>query len=122
VSIDSFTKEAQGSGVGPREISDISWKTIKLFLENAAILTFFKGKKGIFLKLLARTKRHFISGYIWHITHRCHKREFLLKFAKDRHRYLQWLYQARKKYGLKILNYFATLKIEPNQNNHITNH
>ena len=57
---------------------------------------------------MARAKRHFIPGYIWHITHRCHKREFLLKFAKDRHRYLQWLYQARKKYGLKILNYMVT--------------
>ena len=57
---------------------------------------------------MARAKRHFIPGYIWHITHRCHKREFLLKFVKDRHLYLQWLCQARKKYGLKILNYMVT--------------
>ena len=57
---------------------------------------------------MARAKRHFIPGYIWHITHRCHKREFLLKFSKDRYRYLQWLYQARKRYGLKILNYMVT--------------
>ena len=34
---------------------------------------------------MARAKRHYIPGYIWHITHRCHKREFLLKFSKDRH-------------------------------------
>ncbi|MCP4269641.1 MAG: transposase, partial [Candidatus Brocadiaceae bacterium] len=33
---------------------------------------------------MARAKRHYIPGQIWHITHRCHKREFLLKFAKDR--------------------------------------
>jgi hypothetical protein len=38
---------------------------------------------------MARAKRHYIPGYIWHITHRCHKREFLLKFSKDRHRYVQ---------------------------------
>ena len=57
---------------------------------------------------MARAKRHFIPGYIWHITHRCHKREFLLKFSKDRHRYLQWLHQARKRYGLAILNYMVT--------------
>jgi len=57
---------------------------------------------------MARAKRHFIPGYIWHITHRCHKREFLLKFSKDRHRYLQWLYQAKKRYGLSILNYMVT--------------
>ena len=35
---------------------------------------------------MARAKRHYIPGQIWHITHRCHKREFLLKFAKDRKR------------------------------------
>jgi putative transposase len=57
---------------------------------------------------MARAKRHYIPGCIWHITHRCHKREFLLKFSKDRHRYLQWLYQARKRYGLTILNYMVT--------------
>ncbi len=57
---------------------------------------------------MARAKRHYIPGYIWHITHRCHKRESLLKFSKDRHRYLQWLYQAKKRYGLTILNYMVT--------------
>jgi putative transposase len=57
---------------------------------------------------MARAKRHYIPGYIWHITHRCHKREFLLKFSKDRRRYLQWLYQAKKRYGLTILNYMVT--------------
>ena len=57
---------------------------------------------------MARAKRHYIPGCIWHITHRCHKREFLLGFSKDRHRYLQWLYQARKRYGLTILNYVVT--------------
>jgi putative transposase len=55
-----------------------------------------------------RAKRHFIPGYISQITHRCHKREFLLRFSKDRHRYLQWLYQSKKRYGLAILNYMVT--------------
>jgi len=32
---------------------------------------------------MARAKRHFSPGYIWHITHRCHKQEFLLKFLKE---------------------------------------
>jgi REP-associated tyrosine transposase len=57
---------------------------------------------------MARAKRHYLPGYICHITHRCHKGEFLLKFSKDRHRYLQWLYQARKRYGLSLLNYMVT--------------
>ena len=59
---------------------------------------------------MARAKRHYLPGYIWHITHPCHKREFLLGYAKDRHRYLQWLYETRKRYGLTILNYMVTSK------------
>jgi len=57
---------------------------------------------------MARAHRHYIPGYVWHITHRCHKREFLLKFAKDRHRWMQWLFDAKKRYGLVILNYVVT--------------
>lgn len=57
---------------------------------------------------MARAKRHYIPGQIWHITHRCHKREFLLKFSKDRQRWLQWLFEAKKRYGLSILNYIVT--------------
>lgn len=57
---------------------------------------------------MARANRHYTPGYIWHITHRCHKREFLFKFAKDRLRWMQWLYTAKKKYNLLILNYTIT--------------
>lgn len=57
---------------------------------------------------MARANRHYIPGHIWHLTHRCHKREFLLKFAKDRFRWMQWLYEAKKKYDLMILNYMIT--------------
>jgi len=57
---------------------------------------------------VARANRHFIPGYIWHLTHRCHKREFLLKFATDRNRWLQLLFEARKRYGVPILNYSVT--------------
>ena len=57
---------------------------------------------------MARANRHYIPGHIWHLTHRCHKREFLLKFAKDRHRWLQWLFEARRRFGLKVLDYMVT--------------
>jgi len=43
---------------------------------------------------MARANRHFVSGYAWHITHRCHKKEFLFKLVKDRERFLYWLFQA----------------------------
>ena len=57
---------------------------------------------------MPRANRHYIPGCVWHITHRCHKKEFLLKFARDRRRYLQWLFEAKKRYGLSVLNYMVT--------------
>lgn len=32
----------------------------------------------------------------------------MLKFSKDRQRWLQWLLEAKKRYGLTILNYTVT--------------
>ena len=57
---------------------------------------------------MPRASRHFLPGYVWHITHRCHQRKFLLKFARDRRRYLYWLFEAKKRYGLSVLNYVVT--------------
>jgi putative transposase len=36
------------------------------------------------------------------------KNEFLLKFAKDRKCWLHWLFEARKRFGLCVLNYIIT--------------
>ncbi len=49
---------------------------------------------------MARAKRHYVPDQIWHITQRCHKREFLLKFKQDRHRWIQWLFEAKRRFGL----------------------
>ena len=57
---------------------------------------------------MARAKRHYLPGQVWHLTHRCHKREFLLRFAKDKRRYMQWLFEAKRRYGLTVLNYIVT--------------
>ncbi len=57
---------------------------------------------------MARANRHYIPGYVWHITHRCHKKEFLLKFSRDRKRWLRWLFEAKKRFGLSMLNYTVT--------------
>ncbi len=57
---------------------------------------------------MPRAHRYFMPGYVWHITHRCHKQEYLLKFAKTRQRYTHWLYQARKRFDVEILNYTIT--------------
>jgi len=57
---------------------------------------------------MPRAKRFYIPGCIWHITHRCHKQEFLLKFVRDRDRWIELLFRVKKKYGLEILNYIVT--------------
>jgi REP element-mobilizing transposase RayT len=50
------------------------------------------------------------SGYAFGFdpTSRCHKKEFLLKFAKDRRRWMYWLFEAKKRFGLTILGYMIT--------------
>jgi putative transposase len=48
------------------------------------------------------------AGRVWHITQRCHKQQFLLRSEVDRRRWMYWLYQARKLYGLHVLNYVVT--------------
>lgn len=57
---------------------------------------------------MPRAKRHYQPGYVWHLTHRCHNREFLLRFERDRARWRHWLYEARQRYGLSVLDYIAT--------------
>jgi putative transposase len=57
---------------------------------------------------MPRAHRHFLSGHVWHITHRCHKQEFLLRFGRDRDCWRYWLYQARQRYGLSVLNFIVT--------------
>jgi REP element-mobilizing transposase RayT len=36
---------------------------------------------------MPRANRSILPGYVYHLTHRCHDRKFLLKFAQDRDRY-----------------------------------
>lgn len=57
---------------------------------------------------MARANRHYLPGYVWHITHRCHKKEFLFRFSKDRQHWVQWLFEARRRYNLQVLNYVVT--------------
>jgi putative transposase len=57
---------------------------------------------------MPRANRYFLPGYIWHITHRCHQKQFLLKFVRDRRRYLHWLFEAKKRFGLCVLDYIVT--------------
>ena len=57
---------------------------------------------------MPRANRYFVPGHVWHITHRCRKQEFLLQFQRDRLAWRYWLYQARRRYGLCVLDYIVT--------------
>ena len=57
---------------------------------------------------MPRANRHVLPGYVWHITHRCHRKSFLLKFARDRRAYLHWVLEAKKRFGLSVLDYTVT--------------
>src|SRR5262245_51442156 len=57
---------------------------------------------------MPRAHRYYLPDYCWHLTHRCHRRQFLLKFARDRRAWVGWLYEARRRYGLCVLNYTVT--------------
>lgn len=57
---------------------------------------------------MPRANRHFMPEHVWHITYRCHQREFLLKFSRDRARWCYWLRQAKRRYGLCIPDYIVT--------------
>jgi putative transposase len=57
---------------------------------------------------MPRAHRYYLAGYVWHLTHRCHRRQFLLRFARDRRAWRRWLYEARIRYGLCVLGYHAT--------------
>ena len=57
---------------------------------------------------MARAHRHYLPGKIWHLTHRCHERQFLLQFRHDRQVWRGWLFEARNRLGLGVLDYMAT--------------
>src|SRR5262245_48475982 len=57
---------------------------------------------------MARAHRIHVPSQVWHLTHRCHRRQFLLKFARDRRLWRAWLYESRRRFGLCVLDYTVT--------------
>ena len=57
---------------------------------------------------MPRGNRYRLAGHVWHLTERCHRGHFLLKFARDRRAWTTWLCEARKRFGLAVLNYQVT--------------
>ncbi len=57
---------------------------------------------------MPRANRYIVAGHVYHITHRCHDRQFLLRFAKDRHTYRRRLLMAARPLNVCLLNYTIT--------------
>ena len=57
---------------------------------------------------MARAHRRYVTGQIWHLTHHCHEREFLLKFARDRLSWICWLFEAKMQYRFCVLDYMVS--------------
>lgn len=57
---------------------------------------------------MARANRLSGHGGIFHVTHRCHNREFLLKFALDRHGYRAKLRDHLREFEVALLDYCIT--------------
>ena len=57
---------------------------------------------------MPRRKRKWLDNACYHITHRCHERKFLFRFAKYRNFYTRHLFIMHKRYKIDILDYMVT--------------
>jgi putative transposase len=57
---------------------------------------------------MPRAHRHVLDGRTYHVTHRCHDREFLLKFARDRDAYRVWLRAGLAREPVRCVGYCIT--------------
>lgn len=57
---------------------------------------------------MGRANRLTVDQGIFHVTHRCHNRSFLLKFAKDRDNYRRKIRDGLREFSLSLLDYTIT--------------
>lgn len=57
---------------------------------------------------MPRANRYILPGHVCHLTHRCHNRAFLLRFARDKKAYRERLRTAVRRTGVSLLNYCIT--------------
>jgi putative transposase len=58
---------------------------------------------------MPRQHRFFVPGHLWHLTHRCHQKEFLFKEKSTRKKWLYYLNKAKQRYGFIVLGYSVTM-------------
>lgn len=57
---------------------------------------------------MPRANRYTVPGQTYHITHRCHNRDFLLRFKKDRDAYRRMLRERLQEHPIALFNYCIT--------------
>ena len=57
---------------------------------------------------MPRANRYFVPGKFYHLTHRCHDRQFLFKFVRDRNQYRQLLWSSLRQFPVSVLAYCIT--------------
>ena len=57
---------------------------------------------------MPRSNRYLLPGYLYHLTHRCHDRRFLLQFGVDRSEYRERLRLALQQYRISLFAYCVT--------------
>ena len=57
---------------------------------------------------MPRANRYIVPGRTYHVTHRCHNRDFLLKFSKDRDKYHSMMRERLKAFDISLLTYGIT--------------
>lgn len=57
---------------------------------------------------MPRSNRYIQPGHVYHLTHRCHDKEFLLRHRQDRIEYCDRLRSAVRKYGISLFNFCIT--------------
>ena len=57
---------------------------------------------------MPRANRCILPGYTYHLTHRCHNRSWLLKFARDRTEYCKRLRMSVREFRVSLLTFSVT--------------
>jgi putative transposase len=57
---------------------------------------------------MPRANRYYLPGNTYHLTHRCHNRQFLLRFAVDRDAYRRILWETKPRDLVRVLSYSLT--------------
>ncbi len=57
---------------------------------------------------MPRANRYILPGGAYHLTHRCHNRSWLLRFARDRTEYCRRLRECLRSFEVSLLTYCVT--------------